>query len=48
MPSTDEVHGLLKAVNEVTLKRMENKEDRIVEILLAMVEELNEIKSKIG
>jgi hypothetical protein len=48
MASTDEVFSLLNAVNEVTLKRMENKEDHVTEILLVLAERLGKIEQKLG
>jgi hypothetical protein len=48
MANVDEVHNLLRAVNEVTLKRMEEKEDRLRDILMAFAERLGHIEEKLG
>ena len=40
MATIDDVHKLLKAVNEVTLKRMEDKTDAINQVTLKRMEDL--------
>jgi len=46
--STDDVYNLLKAVNEVTLKRMENKTDAIQASVSNVSGNVTDIQSKVG
>ena len=45
--STDDVYNLLKAVNEITLRRMEDKEDRIKETVARVNNWVNSILSTV-
>ena len=49
MATTDDVFTLLKAVNEVTLKRMEDQVKAVNEVTLKRMEnEILAIKTKVG
>jgi hypothetical protein len=48
MANTDDVFKLLGDVNAITLRRMEDKQDRLRDVVMVIVERLGVIEDKLG
>jgi hypothetical protein len=46
--NTDDVFKLLVDVNAITLKRMENKQDHLTNVVMVIVDRLGEVEEKLG